>query len=132
MGVDITNWYHARQCRAPNSPPSVLHTLAHTGGTGRAAVALNSSSGCADEAAEEYCHLLETQNEGELFVWAMVVVAGVVSLLSVVLGGIMITACCSCWCCCARPGMCTKWASPASERRFQSWSSSVSKLGLGW
>jgi hypothetical protein len=87
----------------------------------------------ADGPAEEYCHILATQNDGagRLLYVSLVLVPLAGWFITCVLW-CMCTACCTCWCCCARPGCCGKISTACSRGCYQRWAALVSRCGCGW
>ena len=84
---------------------------------------------CADVSADAYCDRLVEQSSGILTVEVIYLVATVLVTVSLCLGCGLLTACCSCWCCCARSGRCATASSRACHRGC---ASCVSTFGCGW
>ena len=89
--------------------------------------------GFAEEAgAEEYCDRLEHQNDGELATTVITYVGLLFGYTSLSLGVVLATMCCTCWCCCARPGWCDCIATRASVNCYMCWGDCLHTFGCSW
>eukprot|EP00892_Ulva_mutabilis_P009432 jgi/Ulvmu1/6861/UM031_0066.1 len=97
-----------------------------TNGTASVAIKVIRSS---NVSAEEYCDRLVDQSSGIRTVEILFTVATVMVTLVCCLGIGMCTACCSCWCCCARSG---RFATACSRSCHRGCASLTTAAALGW
>eukprot|EP00892_Ulva_mutabilis_P009433 jgi/Ulvmu1/6862/UM031_0067.1 len=76
-----------------------------------------------------YCARLVAQSAGDREIQAITNLAVIGFTVVTLMGIFMLTACCSCWCCCARSGRCAGDGSRACHARC---AACVGRCGCGW